>query len=132
MSELPNQMQEMDFAESSTGARQRVLAHRIYSTSSRAWDSAFDSLIKKEITWVGMRAWVEFTLPPARHGGHPLGDDDPDRRDLFEGKVTIDMLEVLRTSLQHQSMCKARACQKTWKFLGRQGSNLEVAQTHRY
>ena len=46
-----------------------------------------------ELSWVGVGAQVEFTIPTPGADGQMAAEDDPDDRELFLGVVGVDILE---------------------------------------
>mmetsp|Transcript_80781 Transcript_80781/g.160512 ORF Transcript_80781/g.160512 Transcript_80781/m.160512 type:complete len:891 (-) Transcript_80781:425-3097(-) len=48
---------------------------------------------EKIMTWQGTRCHEVFTLPAMGQDGELPADDDPDRREKFQGALTIDILE---------------------------------------
>ena len=111
--EIPPQQQEMEFAESSTWGTAACTgaSHLLYLVKGVRFRLRYLDQ-EQELTWVGIRASVDFTVPPAGIGGRAPADDDPDRRDFIDGVVTIDLLEGIGARASN-----VRACAKVMVLL---------------
>ena len=111
--EIPPQQQEMEFSESSTWGTAACTgaSHLLYLVKGVRFRLRYLDQ-ERELTWMGMRASVDFTVPPAGIGGRAPADDDPDRRDFIDGVVTIDLLEGIGARASN-----VRACAKVMVLL---------------
>jgi hypothetical protein len=109
--ELPDQTQEMAFAESSNwglsacaGASQVLYLVKGVRFRVRFLDQ------EKELTWVGMRGELEFTMPAAHDKGEMPNAADEDRRDILNNTIVVDLLEGIGTRASNVRACaKVRA-----------------------
>ena len=104
--ELPDQVKEMAFAESSNwglsicaGASQVLYLVKCVRFRVRFLEQV------KELTWVGMRVEVEFTVPAAQNGGDPPNADDQDRRDILSNYITVDLIEGIGARAANVRAC---------------------------
>lgn len=104
--ELPNQMEEMAFAESSKwGLSACVGASQVlYLVKGVRFRVRFQDQ-EKELTWVGMRDELEFTMPPAYDKGQAPHADDDDRRDVLSEVIVVDLLEGIGARASNVRAC---------------------------
>ena len=108
--ELPTTLHEMEFAEcSSWGVTSCVGAsHVIYLYKGAKFKVRFNEQ-EGEITWVGTRSHVEFTMPAPRSGGRAAEEGDTDTRELLEGAVLVDVIEGLGQRASNPKVVAKRA-----------------------
>jgi hypothetical protein len=109
--DLPNQKEEMAFAESSkwglsasAGASQILYLIKGVRFRVRFLDQ------EKELTWVGMRDELEFTMPAPHDRGEMPTAADNDRRDILNNTIEVDLLEGIGSRASNIRACaKVRA-----------------------
>lgn len=108
--EIPNQTQEMEFFESSnwglatcTGASQLLYLVKGVRFKVQYLDQV------EEFVWSGMRVSKAFTVPITGFGGRDALPDDPDRRAILDGNLTISMLPGIGRRASNVRACAKRA-----------------------
>ena len=104
--EIPPQLREMEFAESSKwGLASCVGASQVLHLVKGLRFRLSYLGQEKELTWVGMRDIVEFTIPAALDGGRAPNAEDPDKRDFIDGIISIDLLPGIGTRAGNLRAC---------------------------
>ena len=91
--ELPNQIEEMQLAESSTWGLSTCVgaSQALYLTKGVRFRLQFMDQ-SEEFTWVGVRGHVSFVIPAVEDGGRAPAAGDSDSRRILDGEVRIEML----------------------------------------
>ena len=108
--ELPNQIEEMQIAESSNwGLSTCVGASKVvYLTKGVRFCLSYLEN-EEEMTWVGLRGQVSFVLPASGAGGRAASPEDTDRRRVLDGSISIEMLEGIGPIASRVRLCARRA-----------------------
>ena len=86
--ERPDQIEEMEFAESSSWGRSlRAGASKIVHLCQGSRFKIGFLGQEAELAWTGLRAEAEFTIPSTGQDGEHPATDDPDQREIFNGVV---------------------------------------------
>ena len=112
--ELPNQIEEMQVAESSRWGLSTCVgaSQLLYLTKGVRFKVRFGEE-EKELTWVGLRGHVSFAIPAVGGGGRAAHAEDSDQRQILDGAICIEMLAGIGPRASQVKQCARLAGMRT-------------------